>query len=106
DIFYPPGAGSGSTSSGNTSASDDVHSCSDSPPTINLTATDNGSGSVSLTAFVSAGTHPFNDSNYPQFPGTVTFYANGQQISSSAVSDPQDNVSASYTASSDGSVTF
>jgi hypothetical protein len=104
DLFYPPGQTS-STSSANTSASDDVHNCSDSPPTINLTANDNNDGTYTITAFVSAGTHPFNDSNYPQFPGTVTFSINGTTIKTSGVNDPQDNITFTYTPTASGTLT-
>ena len=102
DVFH----GGSISGGGNTGGNDDVHSCSDSPPTVSLTATDNNDGTATLAAFVSAGTHPLNDAQYPQFPGTVTFSANGQQIGSKAVSDPQDNVSITYTATSSGTVNF
>jgi membrane peptidoglycan carboxypeptidase len=105
DIFYPPGQGASASSSATASGSDDVHGCSDSPPSISVTASDNGNGTATLNAFVSAGTHPLNDSNYPQFPGTVTFTVNGQQVGSKGASDPQDNVSMSYTIPSSGSYT-
>jgi hypothetical protein len=108
DNYYPPGNnGSNSNSSAaNTAASDDVHSCSDSPPTISLTATDNHDGKATLTAFVSAGTHPLNDSKYAQFPGTVTFNVNGQDVGTKQVNDPQDTVSISYNVPSSGSFTI
>ncbi len=104
DIFYPPGAGASSTSA-NTSASDDVHNCGDSRPTINLTVNDNGDGTYTFTAFVQAGSHPLNDSKYPQYPGTVNFLLNGQQIASKKVTDPSDTQSVTYTPSSSGSGT-
>jgi membrane peptidoglycan carboxypeptidase len=108
DNFYPPGSnGSSSNSSAaNTAASDDVHSCSDSPPTISLTATDNHDGKATLTAFVSAGTHQLNDPKYAQFPGTVTFNVNGQDVGTKQVNDPQDTVSISYNVPSSGSYTI
>jgi membrane peptidoglycan carboxypeptidase len=102
DNYYPPGSGGSSSSTANTGASDDVHSCSDSPPTINVTATDNKDGTATLAAFVSAGTHPLNDTNYPQFPGTVTFVVNGQTAGTKAVNDPQDNVTFLFTIPSTG----
>lgn len=109
DIFYPPGGGSASASASNTSASDDVHNCSDSPPTISLTVGD-GSGncntSCTVTAFVSAGTHKFNDPGRSQFPGTVTFSVNGQVVKTQKVNDPQDNVSFSYNPTASGSATM
>ena len=104
DIFYPPGGGSSASSStNNTGASDDVHSCSDSPPTISLTATDNGNGTATLLAAVSAGSHRFNDPKYAQFPGTVTFSVNGQSVGSKTAADPSDNVSVTYAIPSSGS---
>jgi membrane peptidoglycan carboxypeptidase len=103
DNFYPPGGSGGATStSSNTAASDDVHSCSDSPPTIKVTA-DDATGTI--TAFVTAGTHKLNDPQYAQFPGTVVFSVNGQDIGSKPVNDPQDNVSIVYNANSSGSYT-
>jgi hypothetical protein len=63
----------------NTSAKDDVHNCGDSPPTVSITATDcTNSCTISATPF--SGTHPLNDSNYPQYPGTVTISVNGNTI--------------------------
>ena len=104
DLFYPPGQTS-STSSANTAASDDVHNCSDNPPTINLTATQNPDNTYQIAAFVSAGTHPFNDSNYPQFPGTITYSINGQTVHTTSVSDPQFNDSWVYTPTASGTLT-
>jgi membrane peptidoglycan carboxypeptidase len=103
DQFYPPGQGASAAASVNTSASDDVHSCSDSPPSVNLTVTDNHDGTATLAAFANAGTHPFNDPNYAQFPGTVSFTVNGQVVGTRSVSDPQDNVSMTYNVPADGS---
>jgi hypothetical protein len=82
-----------------------VHNCSDNPPTISVTATDNKDGTATLAAFVSAGTHPLNDTNYPQYPGTVTFSVNGQVVGTKAANDPQDNVSISFTVPSTGAYT-
>jgi membrane peptidoglycan carboxypeptidase len=107
DIFYPPGQTASSTTT-NTAASDDVHHCSDGPNGgigINLTANDNGNGTYTVTAFVSAGVHPFNDPQYSQFPGTITFTINGQTIKTSGVNDPQDNISFSYTPTASGTLT-
>jgi hypothetical protein len=81
-----------------------VHNCSDNPPTISVTATDNKDGTATLAAFVSAGTHPLNDTNYPQYPGTVTFSVNGQ-VGTKPVADPQSNVSISFTVPSTGAYT-
>lgn len=104
DQFYPPGQ-TGTTSSANTGATDDVHHCGDNPPTINLTATDNGDGTYTITAFASAGTHPFNDATYPQFPGSITYSINGQTVHTSSASDPQTNDTWTYTPSASGTMT-
>ncbi|HET9721742.1 MAG TPA: transglycosylase domain-containing protein [Candidatus Saccharimonadales bacterium] len=110
DEFYPPGQTSSPSSSapvsGNGGVTDDVHQCSDSPPTITLTATGPASdGSYTVNAFVSAGTHPFNDPKYPQYPGTVTFSLNGNVIKTQSVSDPSDNVGFSFTPDASGTLT-
>jgi membrane peptidoglycan carboxypeptidase len=105
DNYYPPGTNGSSSSSANTGASDDVHNCSDNPPTVSVTATDNKDGTATLAAFVSAGTHPLNDTNYPQFPGTVTFSVNGQPVGTKGANDPQDNVSIAFNVPSTGAFT-
>ena len=105
DIFYPPGQGASAASNANTGATDDVHQCSDSPPTINLTATQNADKTYTITAFVSAGTHPFNDSNYSQFPGTITFSLGGNIIRTASVNDPQDNITFNYMPTQGGTLT-
>ncbi|MBI4033682.1 penicillin-binding protein [Candidatus Saccharibacteria bacterium] len=103
DSFYPPGGGATATTTGLTS--DDVHSCSDSKPSITLTVADTNCGSCTFTAFVQSGTHKLNDSQYSQFPGTVNFYVNGQLVGSKSVSDPADTVSITHNAPSGGSGT-
>ncbi|HEY5549915.1 MAG TPA: transglycosylase domain-containing protein [Candidatus Saccharimonadales bacterium] len=102
DPFYPPGAGS-TTSTATTGTSDDVHSCGDTRPSITLTVDDTNCSNCTFTAFVQAGTHPFNSSNYPQYPGVVNFYVNGQLVSSQPVADPADTISVTYNATSGGS---
>jgi len=75
DIFFGAGAaGSGSTQS------DDVHLCGDQRPVLTLTTRDNGNGTYDLTATATAGTRPFNDASYPQFPGTINFIVDGQVV--------------------------
>ncbi len=111
DIFF----GSGALSSGaNTSANDDVHQCSDSPPSVasfyvdgqDATAGNSIScnDSCNITTAVTAGTHPFSDPQYPQFPGTVNLIVNGQVVQTKQVSDSPSNVSFTYSGS--GSVTM
>lgn len=75
DIFF----GAGAASAGNTQ-NDDVHLCTDQKPAITLTTTDNNDGTFSLTATATAGTHPFNDPTYAQFPGTINFTVDGQVV--------------------------
>ena len=110
DIFYGNGA---ATNPNNTTANDDAHSCSDSKPTISVfidgTDVSNGgnatcTGSCSITATVSAGTHPFNDPAHPQFPGTVNLLVNGQVVQSQSAADPSDTKTFTYSGS--GSVTI
>lgn len=96
DIFF----GSRASSAGN-SQNDDVHQCSDAKPDITLTTTDNKDGTFTLTATATAGTHPFNDPNYAQFPGTINFTVDGQVVKSySDLTDSPSTRSYSYTASS------
>ncbi|MGZ6005000.1 MAG: transglycosylase domain-containing protein [Candidatus Saccharimonadales bacterium] len=92
--------------SNSSSATDDVHNCNDSPPTITLTAPDTCNQSCVITATVSQGTHLLTDPQYAQFPGTVTFTLNGQTIQTSPVSDSPSTVSFTYKPSSSGSGTL
>lgn len=94
DIFY----GSGAAGSNN-SQNDDVHQCSDQKPAITLTTTDNNDGSFALTATATAGTHPFSDPTYAQFPGTINFTVDGQVVKTYAdLSDSPSSRSFSYSA--------
>lgn len=104
DVFYPPG-GSATAATNTPEARDDVHSCSDARPIINLTVSEQGDGKYTFTAFVQQGTHPFSSSQYPQYPGTVNFFVNGQNVGSRGVSAAQDTVSMDYTATSSGNAT-
>ncbi len=113
DIFYPPGQ-TANNNSANTGASDDVHSCSDSPPKIDSFfingqdvsggGTASCSGSCTITTTVEAGTHPFNDSQYSQYPGTVNLLINGQVAQTAHVSDPSDTKTFTYSGSGSVSV--
>jgi membrane peptidoglycan carboxypeptidase len=106
DVFYPPG-NNASTNSANIdkTAQDDVHHCGDSPPTITITAPPDCDKTCTLSATPFAGTHPLNDSNYAQFPGTVTISVNGSvACSSSNISDGVP-VSCTYNAAFSGSGT-
>jgi len=90
----------------NTAATDDVHNCNDSPPTVTLTAPATCNGSCTITATVTQGTHSLSDPQYPQFPGTVIITLNGTQIYSSDVSNSPSTVSFTYTPTSSGSGTL
>jgi hypothetical protein len=92
-----------STSSG-TKASDDVHSCSDQTPSADITAVTPLNGSPSgngnsgtncangctVMVVVQQGTHPLNDSNYPNFPGTLNLLVNGQSVQSQQIDSSGD----------------
>jgi hypothetical protein len=53
-----------------------------------------------------AGTHPLNDSNYPQYPGTVVISVNGSPICTVSGDHVQEGVpvACNYIPTSDGSV--
>ncbi|HEX7633306.1 MAG TPA: hypothetical protein VF401_03195, partial [Candidatus Saccharimonadales bacterium] len=100
------GSSKSSTSSG-ASATDDVHNCSDTPPSVTLTAPPSCTSSgCTITATVTQGTHPLSDPQYAQFPGTVTFTLNGQTIHSEGVSNSPSTVSFNYSPPSSGSGTL
>jgi len=109
DIFMhggKPNIGTGSSSSiSSSSATDTVHNCNDSPPTVTLTAPGSCDTSCTITATVTQGTHPLSDPQYAQYPGTITFTLDGQTIHSENVSDSPSTISFTYTPSSSGSGT-
>lgn len=106
DIYY--GSGGARTGDSNTTANDDIHSCSDSPPGIasvyvggadvttggNTTCTTNP---CTITATVSAGTHALSNAERPQFPGTVHLLIDGGVSQTAQVSGSPATVSFSYT---------
>lgn len=101
DIFYPKGANASTTNSTATRETDDVHSCSDEKPVVSVTASDNGNGTYTVVAAATAGTHPFSDPKYAQYPGTITISDNGKTIKScSNLSGGAANCSVTYTPSS------
>ncbi len=108
DIFHGGKVSIGSSgvntsTSSTASATDDVHNCNDSPPTVTLTAPSSCVGSCTITATVTQGTHPLSDPQYPAYPGTLTFTLNGQTIHTTNVTDSPSTVSFSYTPTSSGS---
>lgn len=82
DIFV------GGSASSAVQGNDDVHNCNDVKPSITLTAT-----ACNIIATVTQGTHPLSSS---EFPGSLVFSINGQQLSSAGVSNSPSSVS--YTA--------
>jgi len=94
DIFWPIGqtAGNNTTS---TTAPDDVHNCSDTPPSITITSVSSASSgnsqgnscqvgsvcNVSVTV-LQGNNHPLSDPGRPQFPGTINLAADGTVVAS------------------------
>jgi penicillin-binding protein 1A len=97
---------SSSSSNSSASASDDVHNCSDSPPTVTLTAPSKCDKSCTITATITQGTHPLNDPQYAQYPGTVTFTLNGKVLKTARVTSSPSTISFAYTPTSSGSGTL
>jgi hypothetical protein len=104
DLFMngTPNVGGASTANTDTTQqSDNIHSCSDSPPTATITAV-NGlpvSGGTTLQCpstgctimvHVEQGTHALNDPSYPNYPGTLSLVVNGQSVQSQPVNSSGD----------------
>jgi penicillin-binding protein 1A len=101
DIFMGGNASSTATSSTSSQGSDDVHSCSDSAPTVTITAVDGTSTSGSATpncpqsgctimVHVEQGTHQLTDGTYPDYPGTLNLIVNGQTVQTKQVDSTGD----------------
>jgi membrane peptidoglycan carboxypeptidase len=111
DLFYPTVETTaqleGSTTSSTVkTATDNVHNCNDSPPTVTLTAPSTCTNSCVITATVSQGTHALTDSKYPSYPGTVSFTLGGKVINKQYVSTSPSTVSFNYSPTSSGSGTL
>jgi penicillin-binding protein 1A len=107
DVFYPPGNNaSNSNNTSHSGAPDDVHNCSDAPPTITLNSQGDCTNSCTLSATPFAGTHPLNDQNYAQYPGTVTIAVNGTTVCSSSNISDGVPVSCTYSPTFSGSGTI
>jgi membrane peptidoglycan carboxypeptidase len=114
DVFYGATGSTTNGSNANATGSDDVHSCSDSPPSVAsvfIDGTDvtgggsaNCKGSCTITTTVNQGSHPFSDPQYPQYPGTVSLLVNGQSVQSKNVADSPSTVTFTYSGS--GAVTM
>jgi len=122
DIYaggHPDTTSSTKSSTKTTTATDNVHSCSDAPPSVTITAVNGvstGSGaSLSCTVgvpcdirvHVEQGTHDLTSSQYPNYPGTITLTVDGQQVQQGGVSASGD-LDLTYTppAGTSGSVTI
>ncbi len=98
DIFV--GGGNAIT---NTSATDDVHHCGDSPPSVNIVnAPSSCSGSCTIYVNADAGTHPLNDSQYAQYPGTLNVIIGGQTVQSYQIDGPVSNHALTFNYSGSG----
>lgn len=106
------GSPSGSSSTSSTAApqeNDDIHNCSDTQPTITITAV-NGSassancpatGACTIRVLVQQGTYSLTDSSRPNYPGTINLTVDGQTVQSLPVSD-SGNYDFTYTPTSTG----
>jgi penicillin-binding protein 1A len=102
DIYqggFPNVTSASSTASNGTQQSDNVHSCSDTLPTANITAVNGSSVDASPTCpltgctvrvHVEQGTHALTDSAYLNNPGTLSLVVNGQVVQSQQVSTTGD----------------
>ncbi len=82
----------------NTTQTDDLHKCEDIKPAIRLTVTPLGGNQFQFSADVTEGAHPLSS---PEFPGTVTFKVNGQDVNSVQI-NTSGTVNYTYTADSAG----
>jgi membrane peptidoglycan carboxypeptidase len=101
DLFMGGNPSTTTSPNNNQQGSDDVHSCSDSPPSINITAVDGtstnssatptcSSGGCTILVHVEQGTHALADSNFPDYPGTITLTVNGQTVQTKSVDNSGD----------------
>jgi membrane peptidoglycan carboxypeptidase len=118
DIFANHGTPNiGTTSSAATTSStatDNIHNCNDSPPTVSVTATDANSGQANvcdnkctITVTATQGTHPLSGGSYTTSPAaTVSVSLAGKVINTTGIPAGSSNVysySFSYSPSSSGS---
>jgi membrane peptidoglycan carboxypeptidase len=101
DVFMGGNASSTATTSNESQGSDDVHSCSDSVPTVTITAvngTSTGGNSTpncptngcTIMVHVEQGTHELNDSSRADYPGTLNLVVNGQTVQTQQISNTGD----------------
>lgn len=104
----------GSTSPTNTAstaskATDDIHSCNDSPPSVTITAPatcDADEGGCTITATATQGTHLLSDPARAQHGGTVNFIVNGQTVKTSNAADSPSTVSFTYVPTANGPISI
>lgn len=80
DIFVD-----GNNNNQNTTATDDVHNCSDAKPAVVsiITPAECRVGEIcTISVTARQGTHPLNDESRSQFPGTIDLYIGGQKVAS------------------------
>ncbi|HSH18601.1 MAG TPA: transglycosylase domain-containing protein [Candidatus Saccharimonadales bacterium] len=101
---------SAAASTRSNSATDDVHNCNDSPPSVTVTAPPTCSasgGGCTITATVAQGTHALSDPSRSQFPGTLNFTVNGQVVKTfTDLSDSPSTRSFTYVPTSSGDVSI
>ena len=98
----------GSSTTAAATATDNIHNCSDVPPSITVTAPptcEADSGGCSITATVAQGTHALTDPTRAQFPGTVNFTINGQNVKTAQVSESPSTVTFTYMPTTSGEIT-
>lgn len=127
DIFYPTFVGNeqnlegrtGSSKTFSSSQTDNVHNCNDTPPSVNITASNNAGGNTTtnvcdtnctITLAASAGTHPLSGGNYTIAPaGSIAVKLNGNTINTVNIpssSSQNFNYSFNYSPTSSGSGTL
>lgn len=101
---------SGATNARVQTATDDVHNCNDSPPSVTITAPSTcnaDEGGCTITATVAQGTHALTDPSRPRFPGTLNFTVNGQNVRSfTDLSDSPSTRSFNYVPTASGELTI
>ncbi|MGH7195551.1 MAG: transglycosylase domain-containing protein [Candidatus Saccharimonadales bacterium] len=89
DIFYPPNQSHNANATA-PSQTDNVHNCSDSPPTLNISSPancDSATKTCNFTVAVSQGTHPLAGGSYTASPaGTLSLIVNGKTVATTNMS--------------------
>jgi penicillin-binding protein 1A len=99
DIFVGTSGGGGSS----TTATDDVHNCSDVKPSVTLTAPAVCAITCTFQVAATQGTHPLTSD---QFPGTVNLYINDQKVDAqNLTASATNNLTFTYTPTASGSMT-